>query len=48
VFFGLLYLNLILMFLETRVHAKLVAPAAVFLGYLVLVRLGWLPTVTFY
>ncbi len=48
VFFGLLYLNLILLFLETTRHAKLVVPVAVLLGYLVLVRVGWMPMVVFY
>jgi len=48
VFFGLLYMNLILMFLETRTHAKLVAPVVALLAALLLVRIGWLPPVTFY
>ncbi len=47
-FFGLLYVNLILLFLETKTHAKLVAPVAVLLAALVLVRVGWLPALTFY
>lgn len=48
VFFGLLYVNLILLFLERPWHPKLVAPIAVVLALLALVRLGWLPPVVFY
>jgi len=48
VFFGLLYVNLILLFLERPWHPKLVAPVAVVLALLVLVRVGWLPPVVFY
>jgi hypothetical protein len=48
VFFGLLYVNLILLFVERPLHAKLVVPVAVLLGLLVLVRAGVLPAVVFY
>lgn len=47
-FFGLLYVNLILTFLETRLATRLVAPAAALLAAMLLVRVGWLPPVTFY
>lgn len=48
VFFGLLYVNLILLFLERPWHPKLVAPVAALLAILVLIRVGWLPTAVFY
>lgn len=48
VFFGLLYVNLILLFLETDLHRRLVVPIALVLACLVAVRAGWLPTLVFY
>jgi hypothetical protein len=48
VFFGLLYVNLILLYLEHPWHPRLVAPVAAVLASLVLVRVGWLPPVVFY
>lgn len=47
-FFGLLYVNLILLFLDSRLHPKLVAPVAALLAALLMVRLGWLPPLVFY
>ncbi len=47
-FFGLLYIDLILLFLESRLASKLVLPVTVLLAGMVLVRLGFLPTVVFY
>lgn len=47
-FFGLLYVDLILLFLESKLAAKLIVPIAVLLAGMLLVRLGWLPTVVFY
>jgi hypothetical protein len=48
VFFGLLYLNLILLFLDRALHPKLVLPVVGILVALVLVRVGVLPAVVFY
>ncbi|MCC6766887.1 MAG: hypothetical protein IT293_19700 [Deltaproteobacteria bacterium] len=48
VFFGLLYVNLILLFLESDLHQRLVAPVALVLASLVAVRAGWLPALVFY
>jgi hypothetical protein len=48
VFFGLLYVNLILLFLARPLHPKLVAPAAALLAVLLLMRVGWLPAMVFY
>ena len=47
-FFGLLYVNLILLFLERPWHSKLVAPVAALLALMLFVRIGWLPAVVFY
>ena len=47
-FFGLLYVNLILLFLESERSSKLVVPIAILLAAMLLVRLGWLPMVVFY
>ncbi len=47
-FFGLLYVNLILLFLDRPWHPKLVAPVAALLALMLLVRVGWLPAVVFY
>lgn len=48
VFFGLLYVNLILLYLESDRHRRLVVPIALLLACLVAVRAGWLPMVVFY
>ena len=48
VFFGLLYVNLILLHLENDAHRRLVVPVVVVVACLVAVRAGWLPTVVFY
>jgi hypothetical protein len=47
-FFGLLYVNLILLFLDRPWHPKVVAPVAALLAMLLAIRLGWLPPVVFY
>ena len=47
-FFGLLYVNLILLFLERPWHSKLVAPVAALLALMLFVGIGWLPAVVFY
>ena len=47
-FFGLLYVNLILLFLDRPWHPKVVAPVAALLAVLLAIRLGWLPPVVFY
>jgi hypothetical protein len=47
VFFGLIFLDMIALFLRGDANRRLVVPAVVLLAALALSRLGWLPEITF-